>query len=223
MSHWMDLLDEGEDSLYCSRPHWAFFAGPLVLTIGAIGVAAFIFDRFPKAPVVVAWVIVALIAIPALYLLGRLVRWASTGLVVTDRRIVLRTGVLGRQIVNLRLQRIADVHCAQRLRERLVGAGRIVLDLQGDEGPLAVECVRRPRTVQRLVSRRLGHEDVSKPVEWNPPRERPGDLTPPTGTPRAPGVAAFAEDLLALEGLRRQGLITDEEFAGKKAELLSRI
>jgi hypothetical protein len=53
------------------------------------------------------------------------------------------------------------------------------------------------------------------------------DETPPSGTARvsrpAPGEETVAERLMQLDELRRRGIVTDEEFAAKKAELLDRL
>ncbi|MGH9047065.1 MAG: PH domain-containing protein, partial [Acidimicrobiales bacterium] len=133
-----DLLDDGEEVLVDLRPHWVFFLGPLLLTAASIAVVAVVVHEFPSAPVAVAWLLALLIAVPAIWLAVRLARWFGTSLVVTDRRIVFRSGVLGRRVVNLRLQRVVDTHCTQRPIERLIGSGRIVLEVEGEEGGLAL-------------------------------------------------------------------------------------
>jgi membrane protein YdbS with pleckstrin-like domain len=230
-----DLLDEDEDVLVDLRPHWIFFLGPLFLTAAAIAVVALIAHQFPKAPVAVAWLLAALIAVPAAWLAGRLARWFGTSLVVTDRRIVFRSGVLGRRVVNLRLQRVVDTHCAQRPLERLIGAGTIVLEVEGEEGGLALDDVRRPRALQRVINRQLSQMDAN----WRAARassiERLYDerdrgerreWTPPAGVPIAQrdraGGSSVPDQLVALDRLRRQGILSDQEFAEKKAELLRR-
>ncbi len=230
-----DLLDEDEDVLVDLRPHWVFFLGPLLLTAVAIGVVALIAHQFPKAPVGVIWLLAVLVGLPALWLAARLARWFGTSLVVTDRRIVLRSGVLGRQIINLRLQRIVDIHCTQRPLERLIGSGTIVFEVEGDEGGFALDDVRRPRALQRVINRQLGELDAGSEhrgrpgpapqVYDRPDRLERRDWTPPSGmasVSRDPGVASVPDQLVALDRLRRQGILSEREFAEKKAELLRR-
>jgi membrane protein YdbS with pleckstrin-like domain len=229
-----DLLDDDEDVLVDLRPHWVFFLGPLLLTAASIAVVAVVIHEFPKAPVGVAWVLALLIAVPAGWLVGRLARWFGTSLVVTDRRIVFRSGVLGRHIVNLRLQRIVDTHCTQRPLERLIGSGRLVLEVEGEEGGLAVDDVRRPRALQRVINRQLsqidaGWQRLAYPPEQDVDDRRPvhANPTPPSGVPAVRGGehlgASVPDQLVALDRLRRQGILSEEEFANKKAELLRRI
>jgi hypothetical protein len=56
----------------------------------------------------------------------------------------------------------------------------------------------------------------------NPPRQ---DRTPPSGVPRTSGDVggSIPDQLVALDRLRRQGILSEQEFANKKAELLGRI
>jgi membrane protein YdbS with pleckstrin-like domain len=230
-----DLLDDDEDVLVDLRPHWIFFAGPLLLTAACAAVAALVAHDFPKAPVEVAWVLAVLVTVPALWLAGRLARWWGTSLVVTDRRIVFRSGVLGRRVVNLRLQRVVDTHCTQRPLERLIGSGRLVLEVEGEEGGLAVDDVRRPRALQRVINRQLSQFDaawasVRRPGpssrDWDDPHLHRRDSTPPRGVPvlsRQMTGTSIPDQLVALDRLRRQGILSEDEFASKKAELLRRI
>lgn len=230
-----DLLDSDEDVLADQRPHWIFFLGPLFLVAASIAVVVMVVRQFPNAPAEVAWVLGALVGIPAIWLVVRVARWFATDLVITDRRIVLRMGVLGRRLVNLRLQRIVDTHCDQRFVERLIGAGRIVLEVEGEEGGLVVEDVRRPKTLQRVINRQLSHIDATWQRQMAGPARLPREprvaemheWTPPSGVPRyeqpTPGVSAVADQLVALDRLRRQGIVTEDEFASKKAELLRRM
>ena len=208
-----DLLDDDEEVLVDLRPHWVFFIGPLFLTAVSIAVAAVVVHEFPKAPVAVAWLLAVVIGVPALWLIGRLARWFGTSLVVTDRRIVFRSGVLGRRIVNLRLQRVVDTRCSQGPLERLIGAGRIVLEVEGEEGGVALDDVRRPRALQRVINRQLSQMDAGWQLYRSPntaerdlddPRssERP-ERTPPSGVPVSRAVTtsggSIPDQLVALD------------------------
>lgn len=228
-----DLLDDDEEVLVDLRPHWVFFMGPLFLTAASIAVVAVVFHEFPKAPVGVSWLLAVLIAVPAIWLLGRLAQWFGTSLVVTDRRIVFRSGVLGRRVVNLRLQRVVDTHCTQRPLERIIGSGRLVLEVEGEEGGLAVDDVRRPRALQRVINRQLSQMDAAWQQGYRAPtpqRDRDNygyrdrrDPTPPSGVPSVRGTSSTVPDqLVQLDRLHRQGILSDAEYAAKKAELLRR-
>lgn len=239
-----DQLDTEEDVLVDLRPHWAFLSGPVALSLAAAAAALIVQNQYPNSSQVVQVVLAVMVGIPVLWLTARVAKWLSTSLVVTDRRLIFRSGVLGRRVVQLRLQRIVDVHCNQSLIERVIGTGRLIVEVEGEEGAVTVEDVRRPRALQRVLTRQLDEIDrarssyrnqepqfsdrpVPRSPEVLPPAE---EYTPPRGTARAPrsergrsGSQSVSEQLIELDELRRRGILTEMEFAAKKSELLDRL
>jgi membrane protein YdbS with pleckstrin-like domain len=236
-----DLLLGDEEMLAEMRPHPAVVLPPLLVLAAAIAIAVVVIVHFSSAPVAVVWVLVAMVALPALWCTGRLLRWRTTRFMVTDRRILYRRGVLRRELVQLRLQRVAEVECNQTIVDRAIGRGRLVFDVLGAEGQLVVDDVRRPRRVQRLVSGELDARDPAfapaRPGRgaagpwapggtWSAP---PRSDTPPHGTAATVRTAAVqasysvSDALIQLDELRRRGVISQAEFSAKKAELLDRL
>ncbi len=260
------------------RPHWRFLAGPAAFTIGAAAGAIAVIVVFPHAPIALAWLLGLAVAVPFLWLAGRIAQWATTNLIVTTGRLLLRRGVLARSVTQIRLDRIAEVHCRQGLFERIIGTGTIAVEVFGEEGLTVVTDVRHPRSFQRVLSEELARTATaspapasttaippappvavpSPPVYQPSPVAHPSPVTiapepydaqrtpargvpvvrplgfdqPPTPghrrteapvtTPLLPVSASIPDQLVQLEELRRRGIITDDEFAAKKAELLSR-
>jgi membrane protein YdbS with pleckstrin-like domain len=268
-------LADDEEVLVDLRPHWVFFVGPAALAALAVAVAIAILARFPKAPVAAEAILAAVVALPALWFVGRMVRWLGISLVVTTARLLYRQGVLGRDLVQLRLQRVTEVHCTQTFVERLVRSGRLVVDVVG-EGAIVVDDIRSPRALQRVITRQLdelqgrgirsavalGQDALSGspgtglarelvetpphgiPVSlpdrqlapipgarhlpseplWTSAPEVPADQVGRMAMGPAPGTGtSISDQLVALDGLRRRGIITEDEFAVKKSELLSRL
>lgn len=147
----------GDDEVVVSemRPHWVFVAGPAWCTLFVLAAAVAVGVEFPNAPVFVAWILAAAVTVPAVWLAARVVRWRSTSLAVTSERLVLRRGVVRRQLTELRLDRMAEVQVTRTLAQQLVGTGRLVIRLTGGEG-VWIDDVRRPRAVQQLLRQRLG-------------------------------------------------------------------
>ena len=241
-----DLLADGEEVLVDLRPHWVFLFGPLFLTLAAFAAAIAVAVGFPKAPAGIAWVLAAMVGVPAIWLAGRLVRWAGTSLVVTTQRMLLCRGFLRRDLVQLRLQRITEIHSTQTPLERLLGVGRLVVEVEGENQAIAVDDVRRPKSLQRVLNNRLdelgrgGGWDAGPPPAAGVPTRTanaaaPGRATeaptPPHGVaparPHPVGPASSAasvpEQLIQLDDLRRRGIVTPAEFEAKKAELLGRL
>jgi membrane protein YdbS with pleckstrin-like domain len=258
------FLTEDEELLAELRPHWIFLFGPLFTSIGvwvAI-IAIVIVWRNPPGWTNYPFIILALI--PGLWLLGRFIRWRSYTIAITSTRVLVRQGITGRDTVQLRLQRVTEVNVDQKLIERMLGVGRVVIDVQGEDDAMTLEFVRKPVVVQRVINslineivgnghreaipedmlpfderRQSRHEaqyvgaDHDTDAHDTPPfgvgaaPEQPAATTPPAGstTAAAPPGAPFElrDRLIELDDLRRRGILSEEEFAAKKSELLNRI
>jgi membrane protein YdbS with pleckstrin-like domain len=269
------FLNDDEEFLVELRPHWVFFAGPLLVAAAAVAVVIAILVAAPNVPNWVADVLWALAAIPLLWLLGRLLRWRGYTLALTTTRILLRRGVFDRNIVQIRLQRITEINLSQKLWERVLSTGRLIIDVQGEDDAVVLEFVRKPAIVQRVINGQINElvgggsaEPIPNELRQIDSRsnraraakqEEPTD-TPPYGVPSvsaeehaaeppatpvpaapisvspplAPsgkgplppygsGPAEIRDRLIELDDLRQRGIISQEEFAAKKAELLSRL
>lgn len=195
-----ELLVDDEEVLVDLRLHWVFLFGPAVLTAVALGAAIAVVVTFPKAPVAVAGVLAAMVAVPAIWLFGRVVRWLGISLVVTTDRLMYRQGVFGRDLVQFRLQRVSEVHSSQTLFDRIIGTGRLVMGLSGEE-PMVIDDVRRPRALQRVINRQLSaltsggqaaapiHGSDVPAYSINVPRPVSLEDTPPHGVMPSPSPA----------------------------------
>jgi membrane protein YdbS with pleckstrin-like domain len=267
------FLNEDEELLAELRPHWIFLFGPLFTSIGVWAGLIVLVILWHNAPSWTNYPILIIALLPALWLLGRVVRWRSYVVALTSTRILVRQGILGRDTVQLRLQRITEVNIRQELIERMLGTGSLIIDVQGEDDSLTLEYMRKPAVVQRVINSQIneivgGGRREAIPADMQP-RDRYGAPyaddhpddddhveqagyddahdTPPFGvggagdrggsgggTPAqapnpapnaAPGTAAFEirDRLIELDDLRRRGILSEEEFAAKKSELLNRI
>lgn len=148
-------LSEDEEVLVDLRPHWLFFQGPVLVSTCALAVAVGVIAKFPKAPTAIGIGLIVIVAIPLLWLLGRVARWLGTSLVLTNTRLILRSGVVGRKNVQLRLQRVSEVHFNQSLFDRMLGTGQLIVEVLGQEGSVLVNDVRHPGVVQRVINTQL--------------------------------------------------------------------
>jgi membrane protein YdbS with pleckstrin-like domain len=271
------FLNEDEELLAELRPHWIFLFGPLFTSIGVWAAIIVILILWRNPPGWTNYPIIVLALIPGLWLLGRYVRWRSYDVALTSTRILVRQGIMGRDTVQLRLQRITEVNLRQTLIERLLSTGSLVINVQGEDDAMTLEYMRKPAVVQRVINSQIneivggGRREPIPPdmqpynVRRGPARDRDvydyGDDyddghehdTPPFGvgavpsesadhqtdpgqpqphiqpTPavgaQAKGAVAFEirDRLIELDDLRRRGIISEEEFAAKKSELLDRI
>ena len=214
------LLTEGEEVVAELRPHWLFLGRPLGWAVLVVAATVALVVEVPSAPV---WVLVAPLTglgLLVLRLVGRLVRWRTTAVVVTTSRIVHRSGVLSRRGLDVRLDRVNEVSVRQGLLQRLVGAGTVVVETSGDAGVVALGQLRRPLEVQRLIEAQVAawHQP-----SWPPERAWGATPTPPGGVAGPVRPRSVAERLEELHELHRRGLVTDEELADKRRHLLDQL
>ena len=161
----------GEEVLVDIRPHWAFLTAPLLVSVVVIAVGVALDVGYPHTSVALHWVEGAVVAVPCLWLAVRVVRWRTTSLVLTSMRIVEQWGTVSRRQVETRLAVIEGVTVVQSLFRRLLGTGRIELEIWGGAEIHYLDDVRKPVILRRVIVRRL------------PPHPVPG----PWGQPGSPG------------------------------------
>jgi len=242
------LLFEGEDVVVELRPHWIFLGWPLVTTTLAAALAVSIITTFPGEGTWVSYLLGFVVLAPALWLVGRVARWWSMEVVITTNRILERWGVLSRRSDEIRLEAVNQLSYHQTLFDRVMRVGNVYIEVPGRTGVVVYRCLRRPDVVQRIISEqtaelhrrsRLGGPGSGRLSSGPAPGTTPGATapdagfhhTPPAGTPavpagggRAAGAGASVVDAMTqLDELRRRGLLSEAEYADKKAELLRRL
>ena len=80
----------------------------------------------------------------------------------------MRQGILGRDTVQLRLQRITEVNIRQRLIERVLGTGSLIIDVQGEDDSLTLEYMRKPAVVQRVLNSQINEIVGGWPARGDP-------------------------------------------------------
>src|SRR5580698_10933246 len=171
------FLNDDEELLAELRPHWIFLFGPLFTSIGVwVGLIVLVV-LWQKAPSWTNYPILILALIPGLWLLGRYVLWRSYDVALTSTRILVRQGILGRDTVQLRLQRITEVNIRQELIERMLGTGSLVIDVQGEDDSMTLEYMRKPAVVQRVINSQIneivgGGEREAVPEDMLPRDQR---------------------------------------------------
>lgn len=192
------LLSDGEQIETEFRPHWRAILGPIFLIVGAIAIAVLgsIFTQGTTSTVlfgVAALVVLAGAVLP-------LTRWWFTSYVVTNERLIARSGILSRQGKEIPLEVINDVSFSQSIGERMFRSGDVVIESAGEHGQSRFTDVPDPEGLQSQVYR-LREARI---------RDL-GAQTDPVG------------NLEALARLHKDGILTDEEFAEKKSKLLGEI
>lgn len=207
-----------EDQLYSEeqivldlRPHWWFFANHTAALVGAVVLGIVAFAAFGDA-----WIrlmALGLIVGVLVWFIARYIVWSTTGFVVTTDRLISRTGVFGRQGIEIPLERVNTVFFSQTLFERMIGSGDLEIESASEQGSQKFANIRKPLNVQNEIYRQMEGNENRK-------FDRVGrNLTGGGGG----GGLSIPEQIEKLDQLRQKGIISNSEFDQKKRELLDRM
>ncbi len=212
-----NLINEGEAVALDLRPHWWFFSQHLLTGIPLVILIALAFKIDDN---IYTYPIMALSLVWAVWLLVKFLEWSRTFFVITDQRVIFRTGVLTRHGVEIPLERINNINFHQGIWERIIGAGDLEIQSAGESGTSQFDNVRHPDGVQQEIYRQMesdakhdagrGADAIGKAV---------AEAVGKSGR----GGADIPEQIEKLAKLRDNGTITGAEFEKKKADLLDKM
>jgi len=196
------LLNEGEDVVLDLHPHWWFLAKQTLALLAAMALGVLVLVNVDEA---IVRVLAGVLIIAALvWWAVRYLDWRTTNFVVTTDRLIYRHGVLAKHGIEIPLERVNNVLFSQRLFERMLGAGDLIIESAGESGRQAFSDVRKPSAVQNEIYRQIEANENRK-------FDRIG---------RGGGSGSVADELAKLDRLRRDGVLSEAEFAAQKARLL---
>lgn len=144
----MDTIDN--DVLYKARLHWVLFLGPLVLLVVALSVGLTV-DQKPLR-------LVALFFVVFSWLWGGMV-WVTyrfSSLTIKKKQVILRTGFLVRQTVDISVERIESIDIRQTVFGSLFHYGSLVITGTGGTRQL-INYLSKPLTCRRYIEQSM-HE-----------------------------------------------------------------
>jgi len=215
------LINEGETLVLDLKPHWWFFwkhivAGAVVLIVVVLWSSTIGLDNsFSKYFVAIG------ILVYAGFVVEKYLAWTYTHFVLTDRRVISRSGIVSKRGTEIPLDRINNIDFSQRIWERVIGAGDLSIESAGKDGQSHFENVRHPDMVQQEIYRQM-EVNARRQASWHTEASSAHAPAPPVA---AVPVATpdVADQISKLATLRDQGAITSEEYEAKKAELLDRM
>jgi len=167
MAYPQKLLGEGESVVLDLHPHWKVMVLPFLELLAVLALAGFLLAQDFGSTATYVIVGIALLAVLVLFVVP-LLKWRTTHFVVTSERVVMRSGVLGRQGRDIPLTRINDVSFHHSFFERVLGCGTLVVESAGERGQVTLTDIPRVEKVQRVV-----YDLVDKLSD------RPGPVSPP--------------------------------------------
>jgi uncharacterized membrane protein YdbT with pleckstrin-like domain len=131
--------------------HWMYYAAAALALVTSLGIAALLVS-YDFAPFW-AWT-ATLIGLVAF--LSILVPIWTTEIGVTTQRLVLKRGVIKRNIDELQLWAIESVNLQQSLLGRLLGFGRLVAQGTGDDS-ITLPVIADPLSFRKAIQDAIGH------------------------------------------------------------------
>jgi uncharacterized membrane protein YdbT with pleckstrin-like domain len=200
------LLSKHEGIALVTRQHWLVLVGEIlvesILSIAIVVLISILWAVLPNPLVPLGYL---LLLLPAASMLRDILIWANHKYVVTNRRVIQLSGVFSKNVTDSSLEKVNDVKMSQSFWGRLLEYGDIEILTASELGVNVFRRIGSPirfKTAMLNAKERLEHE-------------------PAAAEPRR---GAEVPDLITqLDALRKHGVLSDEEFQKKKAELLAKL
>lgn len=194
------LLSPGETIQSEFRPHWSRIAREGLLSVLVLVLIVLIaIQGFSWG----GWAIVGILAAWFVVVIAGFIRWWTTQHVITNERLIHRTGLIAKAGKEIPLEVINDVTFTQSMFERLFGTGDLLIESAGTHGQSRYSDIPDPERVQSLI------------YEVREGRK----MEMESGGGRAAAESPAAQ-LATLSRLHDEGKLTDTEFEAEKRKLL---
>jgi uncharacterized membrane protein YdbT with pleckstrin-like domain len=196
-------LQPGEEILYQAHITRLSLAPGTILLALVLAAAAFAWFGLQSAPG-------ALAALAAAVLVAAVLGWKLLVLraneyIVTNHRVIRKTGILNQQSMDSRLDKVNNIEHRQTLWGRLLDFGDVEIDTASETGAAVFRNISHPLEFKRAIS---GAAEQYR-------SGRAGFA--------APAAPSGAERMRQLKALLDDGLISREEYEAKRQQLLQEL
>jgi membrane protein YdbS with pleckstrin-like domain len=212
------LLGDRETIILATRHHWFVLASSIILEIILILIiftatlSGTIYLSGIQSP---AWPIVAfggfiLLLIPIATGTRDILNWSNHQFIITNHRVMQISGIFNKSVIDSSLDKVNDIKMDQSALGRLFGYGDIEILTASELGVNLFKKIDDPvKFKSALINAKEYLEHTPEPVSEV--------ILPPENKTDVP------EMISKLADLRTQGVITEDEFQQKKADLLSKL
>ena len=145
------VLQPGESVVYRAHLHWIAYLSAVLFIVAAV-VLALLAVFLPGAALRLGLIVAALIAL-FLGLFQTLRVWfvvANTEIIVTNRRLIYKTGFIARDTVEMNLDKVESVLVEQSIVGRMLDFGRVIIRGVG-AGLEPIDRVAAPLKLHRTI------------------------------------------------------------------------
>ena len=209
-SYLNSLMSEREKVLHSARQHWFILFRSIILEITLIVIVfavtitvSLVLSPTPLLPIVVL-VGVLLLIFPIATGTRDILIWANHQFIITNRRVMQITGVINKNVIDSSLEKVNDVKMEQSVLGRLFDYGDIQILTASELGINVFHRIDNPIHFKTTMMNAKAALENMHPLVVE-------------SHPNIPSLIA------QLAELRRQEVITEEEFQAKKTALLSKL
>lgn len=160
------LLTAGEIVVYDMRQHWRVLFFPAVTVVLLVFVTTFLLANVPSGWDWAQWLVLGGAAfVFAVWVIRPVIEWATSQYVITNRRVIIRSGVVARQGRDMPLARVNDVHFNYGVIDRMLGCGDLIVESAGETGRLLISAVPEVELIQREIFRLHEEDDLRRRQE----------------------------------------------------------
>ncbi len=202
------MLGEKEQIILVDRQHWIVLVQTILLEIvleaaivTAVGLGVFLLAN----PLFLIGLVILII--PLVSMIRDILKWNNHKYVVTNRRLIQVFGVINKNVTDSSLEKVNDIKMEQSFFGRMFNYGDIEILTASELGVNRFNMIGNPvRFKTAMLNAKVKLE--SGALDREPVR------------PKQPDIPTMISQLAAL---REKGIVTEEEFQKKKADLLSRL
>ncbi len=210
------LMGRNEKIVFIDRQHWLVLASALLVDVlvAVFIVAAAVILAGLNDKLGFLKVLIVLVVFPVVHFVVRYLNWYNEQYLVTNRRVIRIRGVINKHVSDSSLEKVNDVVLEQSIVGRILGYGTVQIITGSDIGVDIFRHIARP--VHFKTEMLNQKEDLAELDSYGARARRVlAEESPTSGD--------IPELIAELDELREKGIVTDEEFEKKKADLLGRI
>ena len=151
-----DALAPDEELLLHCHPHWKMLVVPAIVFVVTTAIAGFAVGaaqtRLDGTARTVAIIVVLVLwgALIAWRCVSKLIAWKSTHFIVTERRVLIRQGVLTHTGIDIPMGRISNMQFRHGLVDRMLRTGTLIIG-SASEDPLEYDDIPHVQKVHSML------------------------------------------------------------------------
>ena len=199
-----NMLGENERIILVTRQHGFVLFSSIIAEIVVALIVLVAISALTVANPVAAFGFL-LILVPLAIMTRDILAWTNRQYIVTNRRVIQISGIFNKDVFDSSLEKVNDVKMTQSFFGRLFDYGDVEIMTASETGDNLFKRIGDPvkfKTAMLNAKEKLGYEGTGSHAQ------------------RAESIPA---QIAELDELRKQGILTDEEFKAKKKELLAKM